>query len=72
MKWKKHDGYALVSDCGFYSVTKIGFEHESGKTGAFYESWRRRAHPDGPHLIATNLTTSDEARHLCELDDAER
>lgn len=71
MKWRKHDDSALVSDCGFYSVTRIGYQNESGQKGGFYEAWRRRAHPDGPHLIASNLATSAEARHLCERDDAE-
>ena len=62
MKWKKHDDNAIVSDCGCYSVTKIG---------AYYEAWRRRAHPDGPKMLDTHIETSADARKLCERDAAQ-
>lgn len=37
-----------------------------GAQGRFYEAWRSRAHEEGPHLIATNLPSAEEARRLCE------
>ena len=64
MRWKRHDDYALVSDCGCYSVAKIG-----GKDGHRYEVYRTRAHPEGVHLVAHNLETAAEAKKLA-LDDA--
>ena len=63
MRWKRHDDYALVSDCGFYSVCKIG-----GKDGVAYEVYRTRAHPEGPHLVAHNLETATEAKRLAGED----
>lgn len=54
-----------LSDCGRYSVCRIG-----GPV-TFYEAWRTRQHEDGPHLIATNLATSAEARQIAEGDDRE-
>lgn len=63
MKWSRASEYALVSDCGMYSVAKIGTEN-----GRIYETWRTRKHPDGPHLVAVNLATSAEARKLAEQD----
>ena len=66
MKWIKHDNYAIKSECGRYSVCKIGF-----KNGHFYEAWRTRAHKDGPHLIAHNIADAKEARRLAEADDRE-
>jgi hypothetical protein len=59
MRWVKHDDYALVSECGFYSVAKIG-----GKDGVRYEVYRTRAHPEGVHLVAHNLETAAEAKKL--------
>jgi len=59
MKWRRHDDYALVSRCGRYSVAKIG-----GRDGVRYEVWRRREHPEGPHLVAHNLETAKEAKKL--------
>ena len=58
--------YAQLSADGRYSVTRIGF---SG--GQFFEAWRTRSHADGPHLIATNLPTSQAARETAEEDDRE-
>ena len=66
MKWKKHDDYALVSECGCYTVAKIG-----GKDGHRYEVWRSRKHPEGVHLVAHNIATSIEARKLAEADSRE-
>ena len=63
MKWKRHDDYALVSECGWYSVAKIG-----GKDGHRYEVWRRREHPEGVHLVAHNLATAAEAKKLARED----
>lgn len=63
MKWVKHDGYAIVSDDGCYSIAKIG-----GKGGQCYEVWRTRAHKEGPHLVAHNVATSAQARKLAEAD----
>ena len=65
MKWKKHDSAAIVSDDGRYSVCQIG-----GKDG-FFEAWRTRKHPDGPHLISTNLATPAAARQACVEDSAD-
>jgi hypothetical protein len=63
MKWEKVDRYAQRSKCCRYSVCAIGFDN--GHRG-FYESWVTRSHPEGPHLIATNLPSAEEARRLCE------
>jgi hypothetical protein len=63
MRWKRHDDYALVSDCGGYSVAKIG-----GKDGVRYEVYRTRAHPEGVHLVAHNLETATEAKRLAGED----
>jgi hypothetical protein len=62
MKWKKHDSYSIVSDCGTYSVCQIG-----GSEG-FYEAWRTRKHADGPCLISTNLPDAQQARQACCAD----
>ena len=66
MNWRKPEKYAQVSKCGRYSVAKIGFNG-----GAFYEAWQTRGHADGPHLIASNLATAEEARKLVEQHDAD-
>ena len=68
MKWRPartgvEPVYAFVSDCGTYSVCKIGINGS-----AVYEAWRTRAHRDGPHLVATNLDSADLARQICEAD----
>lgn len=63
MKWERVDKYAQRSKCGRYSVCAIGFDN--GHTG-FFESWQTRAHEEGPHLIATNLPSAEDARRLCE------
>ena len=70
MKWGRPKGasavdaqYAIVSSCGQYAIAKIGF---SG--GCFYEARRTRLHPEGPHLVSTNIKTPDDARALCEAD----
>jgi len=65
VKWVKQSDYALLSDCGCYSVCKIG-----GKDGVAYEVWRRREHPEGPHLVAHNLETAKEAKRLAGEDAA--
>ena len=57
------DWYQLT-DCGRYSVARIGM-----KSGTFFEAWRTRKHLDGPHLISTNLPTSQAARDAAEEDD---
>ena len=56
--------YAQLSECGRFSVCRIGFGD-----GHFFEAWRTRSHEDGPHLIATNLPTSQAARDAAEEDD---
>lgn len=61
------EAYAQVSADGRYSVTRIGV----GEGAYRYETWRTRAHAEGPHLVAVNLTTSDEARKRAEEDDAD-
>ena len=68
MNWRKTGAleYAQVSECGRYSVCRIGIAD-----GQFYEAWRTRKHEDGPHLIATNLPTSQAAREVAEEDDGE-
>ena len=63
MKWVKQSDYALLSDCGGYSVAKIG-----GKDGVRYEVYRTRAHPEGVHLVAHNLETATEAKRLAGED----
>lgn len=59
VRWKKHDDYAIVSDDGRYSICRIG---------EAFEVWRTRQHDEGPHLVATNLPDSQEARKLAEAD----
>ena len=66
VNWQKvpPSAYAQVSECGRFSVCRIGFGD-----GHRFEAWRTRAHPDGPHLIATNLPTSQAARDAAGKDD---
>ncbi len=66
LKWKKHDNYAIKSDCGRYSICSIGFNG-----GRFFEVWRTRAHESGPHLVAHNIADAKEARKLAEADSRE-
>ena len=66
MRWHPPALYAQVSECGRYSVCKIG-----GRDGYRYETWRTRAHPEGPHLVAHNLETADEAKRMAEADSLE-
>ena len=68
MKWQKTNAsaYAQVSECGRYSVCRIGIAG-----GQFYEAWRTRQHEDGPHLVDTNLPTSQAAREAAEQDAAD-
>jgi hypothetical protein len=62
LTWKQHDKYALVSDCGRYSVAKIGSE-----SGRFtYEAWRRGQYP----ALAVNLPDANTAKLRCEHDQA--
>jgi len=51
---------AEVSACDRYSVCQIRTEAEP-----FWESWRTRAHEDGPGMIQTGLPTAEFARQLC-------
>lgn len=62
MKWWKHDGSAIVSEDGRYSICKLG---------AAFEVWRTRKHEEGPHLVATNIADAQEARKLAEDDSRE-
>jgi hypothetical protein len=66
MNWKPATSadWHQLSGCGRYSVARIGC-----KSGQFFESWRTRKHEDGPHLISTNLPTSQAAREAAEEDD---
>ena len=64
MNWQNPARYAQVSECGRYSVCRIGIGD-----GQFLEAWRTRQHPDGPHLVSTNLKTALDARKACEADD---
>lgn len=66
MKWEQASAkhYAQLSADGRYSVARIGFNG-----GQCFEAWRTRAHAEGPHLIATNLPTSQAARDTAEEDD---
>ena len=67
LTWKQHDKYALISDCGNYSVAKIG-----SATGRWsYEAWRRKAHPLGRRLLAGNLPDANTAKAVCD-DDSRR
>lgn len=65
MKWQPPARYAQVSEDGRYSVCRIGIGD-----GQFIEAWRTRKHPDGPHLVSTNMKTAQDARTACEADDA--
>jgi hypothetical protein len=62
--WKQHSMYALVSECGEYSVAKIG---SSGGRYS-YESWRTKSHPSGRLLLACNLPDANTAKLCCEAD----
>ena len=66
MNWQPPARYAQVSEDGRYSVCLIGIG-----VGQFMEAWRTSKHPDGPHLVSTNLKTAKEARDMCEADDGE-
>jgi hypothetical protein len=60
LTWKQHDKYALVSDCGRYSVAKIG-----SATGRYtYEAWKRGQYP----ALAVNLPDANTAKLRCEHD----
>lgn len=67
MKFVKHDKYSQFSECGRYSVCAIGL----GDQRYVYEAWQTRAHPSGPHLIASNIASAAEARQLVEQHDAD-
>jgi hypothetical protein len=62
MRWNDRDQYYQKSSDGRYSVCAIGYAQGEW----FYEAWQTRAHEEGPHLIATNLPSAEEARRLCE------
>ena len=66
MKWKPipANGYALLSDCGCYSVCKVG-----GANGVMrYSAWRTAKHPEGRKLLMPNLPDAATAKTLCEGD----
>jgi hypothetical protein len=63
MNWLPGDRYHQKSDDGRYTVAKYSI-----KGPVRYEAWRSRLHDGGPHLLASNLPTADEARRLCEED----
>jgi hypothetical protein len=65
VNWQQPNGREgfQLSECGGFSVCRIGPEGSR-----FYEAWRTRAHPEGPHLIATNLPSADEARRIAGED----
>ena len=68
MKWRQHDAYSLVSDCGFYSVAKYGSE-----SGRFtYAAWRRVGHPLGRLMLDGNLPDAITAKLACEADERTR
>jgi hypothetical protein len=64
LTWKQLDKYALVSDCGRYSVAKYG--SESGRYT--YAAWRTQKHPLGRLALAMNLPDAITARLRCEHD----
>ena len=66
MNWRDATAAAWhqTSEDGRYSVCRIVL-----RSGAMFEAWRTRAHEDGPHLISTNLPTSQAARTVAEEDD---
>jgi hypothetical protein len=68
VKWQtaRATDYAQLSADGRYSVARIRIMGDQ-----FYEAWRTRSHPDGPHMIRTNLPTSQAARDAAEEDDRE-
>ncbi len=66
MNWNWPTKYAQLTECGRYSVAKVG-----NGTRFLYEAWRTRAHPCGAGLIRTGIATADEARLTCEKDDSE-
>jgi hypothetical protein len=65
MNWRKashSDPYQLSED-GRYSVCRVMYAQ-----GERFESWRTRAHPDGPHCVGTGFRTSQQAREAAEGD----
>jgi hypothetical protein len=64
MNWLEIPGnkYAVRSECGRYSVCKIGSE-----SGRFtYSAWRTQSHPSGRFQLSTNLPDATTAKLLCE------
>jgi hypothetical protein len=54
--------YALRSDCGRYSVCKIGSE-----SGRFtYSAWLTPTHPCGRFQLSTNLPDANTAKLVCD------
>lgn len=67
MNWLKHSDWAIVSDCGRYSVSKA----RSGTNGerVAYTPWLRGTKGrDGrpPQQIGPDVATAAEARAVCE------
>jgi len=61
MNWLKPKDTAQLTDCGKYSVCRIG---DNGRRT--YEAWRTRKHPDGPKCLGVGLQTAEAARRTCE------
>lgn len=64
MEWVKHDGYAIKSKDGRYSIASIGLNG-----GRCFEVWRTRLHEQGPKLVALNIADAKQARRIA-LEDA--
>ena len=64
MNWKPipANGYALLSDCGCYSICKVG----AGRVT--YEAWRTAKHPEGRRCLERGLPDAATAKTLCEGD----
>lgn len=58
LKWRRYDKYAMVSECGKYSVSK------DGATPAKYQSWYRT--PEPAQRLGREVSTFAEAAAICE------
>jgi len=65
IEWLPPKDTAIVSQCGRYSVAKIG-PLSSRPT---YEAWRTLKHPLGRLQLATNLSDAMTAKLRCEADE---
>ena len=65
MNWQPipSNAYALLSDCGHWSVCKVWSE-----TGYLYQAWRTAKHPEGRALLAARLPDAETAKARCEGD----